>query len=255
MPPTLILIRHAEALHNVDNKSPLDLSVLNYSIPDPELSKLGLKQCQSLHDQLRDHLPLANKTELIIVSPMVRTLQTALVGLDWLIKRGVRVEPDARWQENSDKPCDTGSELVTIAEAFPTIDFSAVDSTYPNKTSPGNPYAFTRSAVLARGQACLETLYQRPEKVITVVSHSGFLRCGVTNRRFANADYRVFEFEDRNPESDNLALKEWEMTEMNGGGMGRSEKGIAGISETEFPREVTLDERHREAVTEKPVEG
>jgi hypothetical protein len=34
----------------------------------------------------------------IIVSPMRRTIQTALIALDWLIDDGVPVEPDARWQ-------------------------------------------------------------------------------------------------------------------------------------------------------------
>jgi hypothetical protein len=27
MPPTLVVVRHAEALHNIDNKFPIDLDV------------------------------------------------------------------------------------------------------------------------------------------------------------------------------------------------------------------------------------
>lgn len=227
MPPTLILIRHAEALHNVDK---------DYSIPDPVLSQLGLQQCVQLRDHLRQNLPLADQAELIVVSPMRRTLQTALLGLDWLIERGVPVRLDAGWQENSASPCDTGSPVSILQAEFPTLDFSAVDPIYPEKANPPtNPYAFTRRAVVQRGQTCLEWLYNRPEKIIAVVSHSGFLRCSVSQRRYANADYRVFDLKKNDGKG--FVLKEWEQTEKRGGGMGRSETGIAQIEEWDFPKE------------------
>lgn len=69
-----------------------------YDIPDPELSELGQQQCRALEQHLRQHLPLADKIERIITSPMRRTLETTTLGLDWLIKRGVPVEADALWQ-------------------------------------------------------------------------------------------------------------------------------------------------------------
>ncbi|XTI91705.1 phosphoglycerate mutase-like protein [Cenococcum geophilum] len=229
MSPTLILIRHAQALHNVEN-----------NIPDPALSELGIKQCQTLQENLKN-LPLANEVKLIVVSPMRRTLQTATLCLGWLIERGVPVMPDAGWQESSDSPCDTGSNLSTLSAEFNTLDFSAVDSVYPNKTTPeSNPYLFTKIAVLARGQACLRALYNRPEKVIAVVSHSAFLRCAVSGTRYANADYRIFDFEEIGRETDGqpakFSLKEWAETEARGGGMGRSERGRAQIKEQDFPR-------------------
>ncbi|KAF2142185.1 uncharacterized protein K452DRAFT_287404 [Aplosporella prunicola CBS 121167] len=250
MPPTLILIRHAEALHNVNRE---------YHIPDPELSLLGLQQCKDLRDHLRQHLPLADEAELVVVSPMRRTLQTALGGLDWLIKKGVRVRVDALWQENSDKPCDTGSPIPKLQQEFTQVDFSDLDATYPEKRSPkDNIYRFTRSAVVARGQSALASLYDRPEKVIIVVSHSGFLRCAVSGRRYANADYRVFEFVEKYSRGQ-YELKERESTE-GSGGMGRSEKGVAGIVETDFPEEEALngveeklgERTQKEAVAEVP---
>ncbi|CAC9889132.1 unnamed protein product, partial [Aureobasidium pullulans] len=97
MPSTVILIRHGQALHNVNHKcSPSPLR--QYDIPDPELSDLGRQQCRALEQHLRQHLPLADKVERIITSPMHRTLETTVLGLDWLIKRGVPVEADALWQ-------------------------------------------------------------------------------------------------------------------------------------------------------------
>lgn len=69
-----------------------------YDIPDPALTELGQQQCRKLEQHLRQHLPLADKVERIITSPMLRTLETTTLGLDWLIKRGVPVEASALWQ-------------------------------------------------------------------------------------------------------------------------------------------------------------
>lgn len=131
-------------------------------------------------------------------------------------------------------PCDTGSDLRTIASEFPELDLANVDPVFPAK-SADTPYAFTRAANAARGQACLSKFYNRPEKVIAVVSHSGFLRTAISKRRFANADYRIFTF--RRAESGHLTLVENSVTSRKGGGMGRSEKGYQRIEEWDFPPE------------------
>ncbi|KAF1965736.1 phosphoglycerate mutase-like protein [Bimuria novae-zelandiae CBS 107.79] len=246
MPPTLLLIRHAQALHNVAG---------DWSIHDPPLSELGERQCKELQESLRNS-QIGNEVELIVVSSMRRTLQTANIGLEWLIKeKGVKLLPDAGWQENADKPCDTGSSISTMAKEFPDFDFSTVDPLYPDKTSnlSSNPYASTRRAILARGQVCLQSLYSRPEKVIAVLSHSGFLRAAVCNRHFFNADWRVFDYdEERMKESKSrgegvdgqgmFLLKEWKETEERGGGMGRSEIGVFGPETADFPPGVEEEE-------------
>ncbi|KAG9629539.1 phosphoglycerate mutase-like protein, partial [Aureobasidium melanogenum] len=135
--------------------------------------------------------------------------------------------------QNSDKPCDTGSPLSDMEPQFPNFDFSKVDPLWPSKTGP---YAFTRTATVARGQSCLRDLHSRKEKVIAVVSHSGFLRCAISLCKYANADYRIFNFMDTEQGKD-LELKEWKETEENGGGLGESEKGRADIEDTDFPEE------------------
>ena len=113
------------------------------------------------------------------------------------------------------------------------MDFSTVDPIYPSKSGL---YAFTRTATLARGQFVLKSLSDRPESVIAVVSHSGFLRTAVSQRHFANADYRIFEFEVTEGGDSGLnRLREIERTEENGGGMGWSYKGRAKIEEGDFP--------------------
>ena len=98
--------------------------------------------------------------------------------------------------ENSDKPCDTGSPVPSLAAEFPQVDFTPVLSTpYPDKTSAeAEAYYHTRSSIMARGRRGLSALYARPEKFILVFSHSGFLRCGCVGWWFHNSDYRVFTF-------------------------------------------------------------
>lgn len=132
--------------------------------------------------------------------------------------------------ENSTENCDIGLPLCKTASLFPSLDFSAVDPTYPDK-SLGTPYAFDALANRRRGDECLRALYARPEKVIAVVSHSGFLRTGITRRKFGNADYRIFTF----GRGAQLELFEDEATERKGGGLGRSQRGIWRVREDDFP--------------------
>ncbi len=243
MPPTVLLIRHAQALHNISN---------DWTLRDPPLSPLGIQQCASLQSSLASK-SIGQEIDLIIASAMRRTLQTAVLGLSFLIndEKRVPVLPSALWQENSDQPCDTGSGLGVIEREFPGLDFSKVDGMFPGKN---NAYAYSRIAVLQRGQLCLEELYSREEKVVAVVSHSGFLRTAICGRQFANADWRVFDFEERKQECDRYVLKEREETEKQGGGMGRSEIGVFGIREGEFPfDEQEESEALGEAVEEKPA--
>lgn len=57
-----------------------------------------------------------------------------------------------------------------------------------------------------------------------MVSHSGFLRVGVSYSRYENADFRIFEFAEGEG-NDDLELVEWEATEVKGGGLGKSDRG------------------------------
>ncbi|KAH6617477.1 histidine phosphatase superfamily [Chaetomium tenue] len=214
MPPTVILVRHAQALHNVEK---------DYSLHDPVLSELGRQQCAELKAHITPTILKDLDVGLIIVSPSIRTIETALLAFGDLIGKGVPIVAHAGWQGNSLSPCDTGTPLPTLTKLFPQIDFSTVDPLYPDKTSPAAApiYGCTRPAILARGQAVLRDLRARPEKAVVVVSHSGFLRVGVTGRFFMNADFRVVEFLEGDGEGGGgVGLRLWEG--MEAGGMGWS---------------------------------
>jgi len=231
MAPTIILIRHGEAEHN---------ATLNYDILDPPLTPLGRQQCKDLETHLRKDVPIADQVEAIITSPFTRTIETTLLGLDWLIQRGIKIEADALWQENSAKPCDTGSPAKQVAENFPQVDLSNLDPVYPDKSS-GTVYEFSHRAILARGGECIRNLHSRKEKVIAVVSHSGFLRAGVSHRMYANADFRIFTFRDLEFPDSVPCLIESELT-AGKGGLGRSDPGYFPARKDEFPPEKKVED-------------
>ncbi|KAF5008009.1 hypothetical protein FDECE_5693 [Fusarium decemcellulare] len=204
-----------------------DIPSQNYDLHDPPLTDLGVNQCSHLRKNLIATFSdsVINTDDVaIVVSPMRRTLQTAMLSLDWLVERGVKIEGDADWQENSDKPCDTGSAISSVAPDFPKVNLSTVDALWPDKTPPAaQRYAHTKRDILARGRRALKGLRSRPEKLIFVVSHSGFLRLGVTGYWFFNSDYRMFDFEaERGAEDDGVQVKQRETT--TSGGLGLSWK-------------------------------
>ena len=86
--------------------------------------------------------------------------------------------------------------------------------------------------MLQRAQTCLKELHSRHEKVVAVVTHAGFLRTAVTNKRFENADYRVFEFADSTDGIMRLRLVEG--LKQDKGMMGRSEGGMHYILPDDF---------------------
>ncbi|KFY20190.1 hypothetical protein V493_07725, partial [Pseudogymnoascus sp. VKM F-4281 (FW-2241)] len=104
----------------------------DYTIPDPALTVLGASvQCDTLRAALRQ---LSLDIDLIVSSPMRRTLETATNALGWRISEGCPAIALAEFQENSAKPCDTGSDAAAMAAAWPAFDWSEVDSVFPAKT-------------------------------------------------------------------------------------------------------------------------
>lgn len=180
---------------------------------------------------------------------MRRTLQTAAQSLGWLIDRGVPVVLRPEWQENSAKPCDTGTSIGDMSKEWPQFEWGDVDSVFPKKEGL---YEFSRRGLTERGIAARKWLRERPEKVIVVVSHAGFLRLGVSYRKYENADYRIFDFAEGDAD-DGVGgrLVEWKETEERGGGLGMSPKGTFKLRPGDFPDEDEVD-GVGEVVDEKP---
>ena len=90
-------------------------------------------------------------------------------------------------------------------------------------------YEFSQEALTQRGMVARKWLRERKEMVVAVVGHDGFMRLGICQRKFGNADFRIFEFEGKG-----LGLVEWELTEQAGGGLGTCPKGTFGWLPNDF---------------------
>jgi broad specificity phosphatase PhoE len=114
---TIHCIRHGQGLHNI--------SYANHDLQDPQLTPFGEQQCRDIAATF----PFHNQIELVVTSPLRRTIRTALLGFAPEVTRGVQVLALPQLQEASNLPCDTGSELGTIKEEFKdsTVDFSLVE--------------------------------------------------------------------------------------------------------------------------------
>ncbi|EFX03890.1 phosphoglycerate mutase [Grosmannia clavigera kw1407] len=226
----------------------------DWALRDPGLTERGFQQSRQLGAALQQALPGRFDVQLVLVSPMRRTLQTAVEALDWLVgpsaAAAVPIRAHAGWQETTEHACDIGSDTAVLALDFPGVDFADVDPVFPDKTSPqAKAYAYSRQALVTRAQTVLEELHGRPEDVVLVVSHSAFLSRAVAGAMFGNADYRIFSFEDSETSADTTPrlcpppmavpglpplryrLREWDETRQSHGGMGWSYDTVRAIGE------------------------
>ncbi|KAF2107714.1 histidine phosphatase superfamily [Lophiotrema nucula] len=174
MSPTLYLVRHAEGYHNVDGQ---------VYIRDAVLTPNGRSQCANLQKTFPDH----DKIDLVLSSPMRRTIQTAVYSFaPTLARKEVPYLVIPKAQEVSRLPCDVGhdpeklkvqiKELVqdAIEDGFDVakIDLSAVEEGWNSKKGY---WASEHDAVRRRAADLRSWLFKRPEERILLVTHGAFL--------------------------------------------------------------------------------
>ena len=135
----IIIVRHAESVHNVTK---------DFSQLDPPLTSLGVEQASSISQKLPD----AASISTVISSPLRRAIQTALAGFSVVLDKqyfdtssgqgidsGATLFLDPDLQERSDLPCDTGSPASELAKAFPSLSFNNLGvAMVPTTTLYGN---------------------------------------------------------------------------------------------------------------------
>ncbi|XP_057973908.1 phosphoglycerate mutase-like protein 1 [Malania oleifera] len=194
---TLHLVRHAQGIHNVEGEKD-HKAYLSPELFDAHLSPLGWQQV----DNLRKHVHacgLSKRIELVITSPLLRTIQTAVGvfggegytdGIDvpplMVANAGnsghsaissLNCPPFTAVELCRERfglhPCDKRRSIKEYQPLFPAVDFSLIESDDDNLW-----VADIREKdedVAARGMKFLNWLWTRKEKEIAVVSHSGFL--------------------------------------------------------------------------------
>ncbi|KAM0256037.1 hypothetical protein ACHAQJ_005236 [Trichoderma viride] len=159
------ILRHGQALHNVDH---------GYPLRDPPLTEVGFQQASNVR-------PPA-EPDLILVSPMTRTIQTALIVFGQHLNSSptevkLQIWPDLR--EAHDAICNKGVSRADMAAKFTQLDFSVCHEEwdYP-------PHSFEDAAARAeRVRRRLKDLC-RSYKNIVLVTHRGFIAFLVKGERF-----------------------------------------------------------------------
>ena len=142
-------------------------STYDYSVPDPPLTSLGEQQARSISETYPFLSPSSSSTSILLVSsPLRRALQTSLLGFHR------NPLPHAGFQENSAKPCDTGSPLSILREEFPELNFEFVQQGWDSKKGEWAP---DETSLATRAGKMRRWLKGRPENEIVVVTHGGTL--------------------------------------------------------------------------------
>ncbi|RCV32452.1 hypothetical protein SETIT_7G004100v2 [Setaria italica] len=230
---TIYLVRHAQGIHNVAGEKDFN-AYKSHDLFDAQLTPLGWSQV----DGLREHVKksgLAKKIELVITSPLLRTMQTA-VGVFGGENYTDGVNAPPLMVENAGHsgrraisslncppflavetcrehlgvhPCDKRRSITEYRPLFPAIDFSLIENDEDVLWEPDVREA--NESVGLRGMKFIDWLWTREEKEIAIVSHSGFLyhtlnmyskECHPTIRdevgkHFANCELRSMVLVDR----------------------------------------------------------
>ncbi|THU77192.1 phosphoglycerate mutase-like protein [Dendrothele bispora CBS 962.96] len=170
----LHVLRHGQAIHNVQRGWPER---------DPPLTELGLEQARKVS--------LTFKPDLVICSPMTRTIQTMYAVLSTLENSGIDI-PKEIWpnlREAHDAICNKGVSRAIIAAAYPTLDFSRCNVEWDYEEH-------SDEAATLRAKEVLDEVRRRPEKDILLVGHRAFLAYLVGDERFLNCELRTYELND-----------------------------------------------------------
>ncbi|KAG8064226.1 hypothetical protein GUJ93_ZPchr0004g40208 [Zizania palustris] len=193
---TIYLVRHAQGIHNVEGEKDHS-AYMSPAYFDAHLTPLGWKQVDCLHEHVKN-CGLAEKVELVITSPLLRTMQTAVgvfgggdcidgVGSPLMVKNAGHSDRPAISSLNRPPflaveacrehlgvhPCDKRRSITEYRTLFPAIDFSLIENDEDVLWEPNVREA--NASVAARGMKFIDWLWTREEKEIAIVSHSGFL--------------------------------------------------------------------------------
>jgi broad specificity phosphatase PhoE len=175
MTPLIHIIRHGEALHNVER---------GYPHRDPPLTKAGAASTKRVN--------LAVQPNLILISPMTRTIETAMNMFPFLTKPGpfeipVHIWPDLR--EANDAVCNKSLSRTELASKFPQFDFSECHEEwdYPEHSIEA---ATARAESVRRRLKDLATTHSN----IAVITHRGIKAFLVKGKRFGLAEVRCYRF-------------------------------------------------------------
>ncbi|KAK3685965.1 histidine phosphatase superfamily [Podospora appendiculata] len=175
-PTTVHILRHGQSLHNVDR---------NHQFPDPPLTDIGRSQAKAVNP--------AAAPDLIVVSPMTRTLETTLLAFDSFISNpesrlNIQVWPELR-ETHDFSIYNKGVSRAELELKFPQFGFSECrkEWDYPQHNRED---AVTRAETVRRRIKNLSGSH----KNIFLVTHRGFIAFLVKGQRFDVCECRRYRF-------------------------------------------------------------
>ena len=177
----MILLRHGQTLWNLH----FGQTRIDPGLPDPGLTQEGRRQAEAAGAALVDR-----GISLLFASPYRRTLETAAIVAERLAVP-ILVEPLIR--ERAGFSCDIGTRAGMLAEAWPDLDFSALDERWWCDLGE------TDDRVLARARAFRTAVAGRPDRDrICAVTHWGVVRA-LTGETVENGAIREHDPSGRLP--------------------------------------------------------
>ncbi|KAI0972039.1 histidine phosphatase superfamily [Xylaria arbuscula] len=187
MPPRIHVIRHAQALHNVNQ---------DFSHHDPELTELGYQQCKAAAKELES----LDKIELILASPLQRTIQTALALFPAYTESNKRITLLPQLQEVGNTRSDTGNSREYLENKYGAVlEYSFITPDWTEKGGE-SPYAPRLAEKRARTTRLLirdiAQRYAHRDVNIVVISHGNYLRLLTQDDAFfKNVEMRTYTFD------------------------------------------------------------
>lgn len=189
----ITLIRHAQSLANEYTHSWSNILtgrfLLDPGMIDPVLSAKGVAQAEVVSKKLSSETYLqSERIELIVVSPLRRALQTALI----LFPPTTHSVPMVVCQfqsEIGDTSGDVGSSPSILSRDFPEFVFDKLSEEWWATDGSALPHKESTSSVRRRIAEFERFLMERPENRIVVVGHSAFFRRWTHHRKLQNVGF------------------------------------------------------------------
>lgn len=162
---TLYWIRHGESFSNLSEK--------NYSIVDPGLTTNGLAQCKVLKSYI-DANKILDNIDLIVVSPLNRTLETCANIIGTKTKDDINIISLDEIREHVNQPCHKRNSIKEKKKKYKFVNFTKItdneDLIY-EKFNGQEP----KTNVVSRCEWFVNWLKKRKEKNIMIITHGNFL--------------------------------------------------------------------------------
>ena len=167
MNKSLYLIRHGKALHNELFEK---IGSQAFRLPegvDPPLIKEGIQQSIELGKTWTNK----KEIELVLVSPLMRTLETAL-NIFGKLRTPIVCQEFLREYPMGQDTCNKRTDTDLLRQRFPRIDFTDIeletDTLWTEKRE-------TLDQLNGRLEIMKHYIEERPEKKIAIVGHSSYL--------------------------------------------------------------------------------